>query len=218
MVVHTLPSGKMTARVTCLELIPSFQAEQHLAVRAGPASCPVTTPAPLAQCELHSACVASNQTGFCCPNLDGYRMDCCDQEVVTASGTVFGMSVPHGAADLVGASANDTEHNNNVLWVLLVAFLVVLCGCCLIVCGFCSRDSKSRTVKIPDVSDPYATQDPMMESLAGDMEAPSEEASLMSSVNGKPLPFPEAGLPAGKLLPFPDVGLPHQHGRPQYHS
>merc|ERR1712187_64127 len=181
-------------------------AEQHLAVRAGPASCPLTTPAPFAQCELHATCEASGHSGFCCPNLDGHRMDCCDQEVINASGSIFGMNTRASDFSLVGASADGAEESNNFVWVLLVALAVVLCGCCLIGGAFCSRGSKSRTLKIPDsASDAHVTQDSMTESLAEDVEAQEEKASLMSSENGKPLPFPNVGLPSGKLLPFPDV-------------
>merc|ERR1712048_655269 len=124
-----------------------------------------------------------------------------------------------GDFDLVGATAGDTEDsNNNLLWVFFVALAVVLCGCCLIGGVVFSRGSKSRAVKIPDdTSDAYVTQEPMLDSLAGDVEAP-EEDSLMSNVGGKSLPFPEAGLPTGNRLPFPEAGLPHHHGRPEYHS
>merc|ERR1712048_258532 len=199
------------------------QAEEHLTVRAGPASCPFTTPAPYAHCELHSACVASNETGFCCPNLDGHRMSCCDQDVVesSSSGSVFGMSTEPRATDfgLVGATAGETEDSdNNLLWVLVVALAVVLCGCCLIGGAVFSRGSKSRTVKIPDnTSDASVTREPMLNSLTRDVEAP-EEDSLMSNVDGKQLPFPEVGLPTGNRLPFPEAGLPHHHERPGYHS
>merc|ERR1712137_270582 len=98
------------------------------------------------------------------------------------------------AADfnVVGTSGTKEEDksSSNLVWVLLAAIAIVVCGCCLIICALCSRGSKSRAAKITGTeSEAFVTREPL-ESLAVDMEAP-EKDSLISHVDQKPLPFPE---------------------------
>jgi hypothetical protein len=53
----------------------------------GDKECPVTTPAPQAQCVYHSKCVEEMYTGQCCPNGEGIYLSCCEYKPGIVPGT-----------------------------------------------------------------------------------------------------------------------------------